>query len=273
MGGIGSVELLALAVIAVLALGLAARRAARAPHGTSNGATDGVAGGIAGGATGKASGVVRTTWWVCLIYGGVVVLGTLLGVLGVLGGDTVTVDAQIEEYWPELPAGMEVDDGPGPGNLVQGSMTSATLEVAGVETSTRVLLAAGEAVSGLTIVAVVVVIALACRNIGRGTPFAPVLTRSCGLAAGMVAAGSMLGQLLTGIGANRAAEVALAWSSASWSCRGKGCADVSPDRYLPTSVWSLHFDLWPLAVALVLGVAAVLLRSGTALQRETDGLV
>ncbi len=256
MFGIGSLELLVLAVLVVLALGLVARRGANAPDRAE-----------------RSSRVVQAAWWGCVIYGAVVVPTTLLGVVSALTDDTVTVEAPIEEFWPELPPGMEVDDGEVPGKLVAGSMTSATLEVAGLATSTRVLLAAGELVSGLTIAAVVVLVALACRNIGRGTPFAPVLARACGVAAVAVALGSTISQLLTEIGTSRAAEAALGWTSASWSCSGKGCADFSPDQYVPASVWSLHFELWPLAVALVLGVVAVLLRSGAALQRETDGLV
>ncbi|MFS3129766.1 hypothetical protein ACLM5J_15300 [Nocardioides sp. Bht2] len=255
MAGIGSVELFVLAVVALVALGLIARASARSRRGA------------------EMTPVVRTTWWVCVTYGAVVVIGTLLGVLQVLTDDTVTVEAPIEEFWPQLPAGMTIDDGQRPDRLVEGAMTSATLTVSGLETSIRVVLAAAEAVSGLTIVAVVLVIGLACRNIGRGTPFAPVLARACGLAAGAVAIGSMVAQVLGSLGRSQAAEAALRWSSASWECKGKGCADMAPEQFVPAASFSVNLDLWPLAVALVLGVVAVVLRSGMALQRDTDGLV
>lgn len=217
--------------------------------------------------------VVRATWWACLVYGAIVVLTTVHGVVIALVESSVTVDASIQSFWPELPRGMEVDDGPGPEQLESGSMTRATLAVSDLATSTRVLLAAGIGVGGLSICAVVLVIALACRHLEAATPFAPVLARACGWAAGFVAVGATTAQALGSIGSSRAAEAALSWSSASWSCRGSAPECPGPDELLPVADWQLHVDLWPIGAALVLGVVAVLLRSGAAMQRDTEGLV
>ncbi len=118
--------------------------------------------------------------------------------------------------------------------------------------------AASEAVTSLTVIAVLIAVLMLSISLLRGVRFTPTLSRWVGGAGLALLVGGALAQLFT------------------WLSRQEMIAAVAPtvasNRWrLPSS--ATPFDLVPLATGAVLLVFAMAFAAGTRLQKDTEGLV
>lgn len=216
-------------------------------------------------------GAVNFVWWASAIYAVVVVMTSVGGAVRTMLARTVNVDVGVEAFWLQLPAGATLEGVEAVRE--SGGFTTAELELRGLSETVRGLLAVADLVSGLMIATVAVLVALACRNLRRGTPFAPVLARAARRTAVVVLLGGLLAQVLRGFGQNAAGRAALDFSGATWSYAGYNARPDDIHAFVPTPAFAIEVSLWPIGLALVLGVLAVLMRAGSALENETKGPV
>lgn len=90
-----------------------------------------------------------------------------------------------------------------------GGFTSADVTLTGLHMDAQLLLAAGHAIQGLTMVVVAVVIAFLCHRLLGGQPFKPVLAGSVMAAAVAVGVGGIAWQVFFQIGGLVSSQQAL----------------------------------------------------------------
>lgn len=189
-------------------------------------------------------------------------VATLSGVVTIVltfVGDRVTlavpVIARIETVPVELRETSEV-------SILSGTTQQSvvTLSLAGLDTTTRVLVALQVVSLTAVVVTVLVMIARVARQSIAAEPFSRSLSRLLVAAGATLAVGATLAQVLGNAAGARAHEQLFSVRAGS----------IEGGEYIPPA-WA--FDLWPVGVGLVLIVVAGLIRSGERLQRDTEGLV
>jgi len=177
----------------------------------------------------------------------VVLLGAGSIVIDLVTGDRVLTLYITERLQPNVDASA---------TLVHGTLDSATVFVSGLSPATSALLTIGSVVAIVAHLLVAMAFVYLCWRLLRREPFLRSLTRSFVYAGGILSLGSVVAQVLTGIGNNLAiSELGI---------------DNPYNRFWPLPA---QIDVWPLAVALILSIVAVAMQYAEKLTVETRGLV
>jgi hypothetical protein len=202
--------------------------------------------------SGDAAPIIRIALVISAAWAGLAMLwGVVRTVMWFQPGCGIPFQVRTLEYWPApAPSGTA---------FLSGGFTDAHFTAIDIlSTPVRGILATGGIIGTLVTVALAGLIALACFRFMQGKPFAPDLARLSLIAASVVLVGGIAAQVVGQYGGMRAlAEIV----SAGLGPRGVRAADV----------WSI--DWWPLWLAVGLAAFSALMRHGTVLQRETEGLV
>lgn len=218
---------------------------------------------------GDPSPVVKVTLSVAAFWAVISGLGAIIVALTALLQEEVTITVPVQEFWPQLPAGTEIDGTSA--TLVGGGFTSAELIASGLSTAARVCWAIGQGLAWLVPGAVAAMIAVTCFQLLAGRAFAPVVARTAMITAVVVAAGGVAAQVLSDIGGSMAASEILTWSSAKYD-EVAGIEDPL-DAWWPHAALAVELPFWPLAAGLAFAALAAVFRYGSRLQRETELLV
>jgi hypothetical protein len=165
-------------------------------------------------------------------------------------GIGVPFDLRTEEYWPGPTSDVA--------QVLGGFSTAHLTAIDTLSTGTRSLLAVGDLISTLVTVALAGLVALACFRFVQGVPFARELPRLSLIAAVIALVGGVASQIVEQFGATYALSEIIAAGLGSRALHA-----ASP----------FTIDWWPLWLAIGLGAFAALMTYGTALQRDTEGLV
>jgi hypothetical protein len=214
--------------------------------------------------------LLRFTRGAGVAYAMLAVVGTLIAVIQALSQDSVPVTIPVRQFWPEVLPGIEILDGP-TATITSGGFERAEVEIAGLDTTARVLLAAGHLVQGATITLIAIVIVILCTRVLDGSPFRPMLSRAMTVAAAAVAIGGSVWQVCFQIAGSVASSQALTVSA--WATDTAVAGDPGTDVGWPQPAIGLTFEFWPLLAGLVLAVLAVAFRHGERLQHDMEGLV
>lgn len=212
---------------------------------------------------GSDSAVVTTALTLAVITAVIAAVGGVVALLSSLLAPSVPISIPVQDYWPVLPAGAEIQ-GPS-ATRVDGGFRTAEIVAAGLSMGARVCWGISQAVAWLVPGTVATLVAITCAQLRAGRPFAPVLARLTMFVAGAVALGGTCAQVLGDTAGSMAAQELLAvtgWTSPE---------DLS--ALLPQPALLITFPFWPIGAGLALAALATLLRRGQALQRDTEGLV
>lgn len=116
---------------------------------------------------------------------------------------------------------------------------------------------------------VCLLIVLACWKLLNGDPFVALVTRVALWTSAIVLVGGLAAQILQQVAASRAARALL-------DVTGYTAPDVHGEMLptgLPSSTGSWSVSLWPIGAALLIAAFAALVRYGTRLQQDVEGLV
>lgn len=223
----------------------------------------------AGGRGRGESSVIRVTFWVALLWAGIAIIGALVTAVSTLVQNAVQITVPTAAYWPTLPEGAFVEGASA--TRISGGFTAADVVVEGLSAGARVCWAIGQALWWLVPGAVAAMVALSCFQLLRGRAFAPVLSRMSMVTAVVVSLGGIGAQVLSDIAGSMASSELLEYSGGGYE-KVAGIDDVL-DAWWPDPVFSVTLPFWPIAAGLAFAALAVILRNGTRLQRETEGLV
>jgi len=214
-----------------------------------------------------------------IVYAAIALIGTGVNVVATLVSEAVPVSLPVREFWPGKYPWIDFDPSPA-ATVVGGGFTQAEVTVAGLDTSARLLLAAGHALEGLTFTLIAVVIALLCHRLLGGSPFRPLLARSVTSTAVTIAVGGIAWQICYGIGGLMASTQVL--TTSGWSGRFPDeeimhfvdeSVGIGVTGLPEASLGDMTIDFWPLLLGLALAVVAAAFRYSERLQRDTEGLV
>ena len=221
----------------------------------------------------SAVAVARIAAWVGI---GIMLIVMVPNIATLVMNEQVTVEVPVEPYWPQFPNVSDVV--PDHAGSVEGTITSVMVTASNLSFASRFLLILGSLASALGSVAVLYSIILLCTKLLAASPFDKALRRSGYLAAGAVAFGGFLGQILIGIGSVRVGEETLRVEGFSYASVGE--QDFPPDSLWPIPSFGMNFEFAPLFTALVILVVVELISAGMrlaqqneALKADTDGLV
>ncbi|BDV29560.1 hypothetical protein [Microbacterium terricola] len=217
----------------------------------------------------SSSPVVSVTLSLAAIWAGFAVIGAAIAVLTTLLQPQVQITVPVQEFWPALPEGTVVEGTPA--TRVGGGFTSAGLLVDGLSTGARVCWAISQALGWLVPGAIAGLIAVACFQLLAGRAFAPVVARMAMVTAVVVMVGGIAAQVLGDIAGSMAAAEVLQWTSAEYE-EVAGIEDVL-QAWWPQPGFGITFPFWPIAAGLAFAALAAVFRYGSALQRDTEGLV
>ena len=223
----------------------------------------------AGGRGRGESSVIRVTFWVTLLWAGIAIAGALVTAVATLVQSAVQITVPTAAYWPALPEGAFVEGASA--TRTDGGFTAADVVVEGLSTGARVCWAIGQALWWLVPGAVGALVAMSCYQLLRGRAFAPVLSRMSMVTAVVVCLGGIGAQVLSDIAGSMASTELLAYSGGGFE-EVAGIDDVL-DAWWPDPMFSVTLPFWPIAAGLAFAALAVILRNGTRLQRDTEGLV
>lgn len=216
------------------------------------------------------SPIVRVTLWVAAAWAVLSVGGALVTVLSTVTQDDVRITVPVEEYWPRLPEGTEID---GPtASIDGGGFTSASLVARGLSTGTRVMWASSQAIAWLLPGVIAIVLAIACRHLLQGRAFRPVIARMTAFAAVAIAVGGIATQVLGDLAGYQAAIELLQVTSAQYPDIPQ-LPDSDVTTWLPVPRFEVTIPFWPIAAGLAFAALAAIFRYGSRLQRDTEGLV
>lgn len=215
------------------------------------------------------SSTVTVTYWVAVAWATMSVIGAIAAVLIALMQPEVTITVPVEEFWPRLPAGTVIEGTTA--SRAGGGFTSAELSVAGLSTGARILWAVSQGFAWLLPAAIAGLLAVACHQLRAGRAFAPVVARMAMITAVVVAVGGLTMQVTGDIAGNLAAVEVLQWTGAEYPDI-PGIEDEL-QGWWPQPGFVIEFPFWPLAAGLGFAALSAVLRSGTRLQRDTEGLV
>ncbi|WP_029145371.1 hypothetical protein [Microbacterium luticocti] len=194
-------------------------------------------------------------------------IGAIVTLVNLLTTSQLSMTIPVQTFWPDVPGAQT--GATGPAAIGGGGFTTADVQVDHVDAATRALWAIGQALGVLLPAVIAGLIALACFQLLRGAPFAPVVARAA-LITGLVV-------LVAGIGA----DVLSQWAGSMASVQALGQGAVVPDlpagwdasALLPAPQIAITVPLWPIGAALGFGALSAVLGYGARLQRDTEGLV
>lgn len=216
--------------------------------------------------------------FLAFLYAGVALIGTIVNAIAMLLNDAVQVALPVQQFWPETYPWITLDPAPA-ASVVGGGFTTADVLVTGLETDARLLLAAGNAVQGLTFVVIAAVIALLCHRLLGGSPFRPLLARSMTWAAASITVGGIAWQVLLEIGGSLASRQVLQLTGWRSDLPTSGMMDYVSSNFddfataLPEPSLGFTIEFWPLFLGLALAAVAIAFRYSERLQKDTEGLV
>lgn len=225
--------------------------------------------------TGRTAGSVpvsvRISRIVAVIYAGASGLGIIWSAAFTLMSPAVEVKVPLQQFWPVLPDSASVLGTSA--RVVGGGVTEATLELEGLGTATRVLLACGGVLQGLLGLCLGVAVAVLCTGIIRQLPFRPIAVRWVRISGAATIVCGLGWQLFGGWGGSLASDQALGRQGAQYNENITGWE--GPDQILgmasAADSWSV--DFWPIWVGLALLALAVVLKNGQKLAKDTAGLI
>lgn len=212
--------------------------------------------------------VVRSTGTVAALGALVAGVAIVVTLARAIGGDDLNITVPVAEFWPALNPGVTDVQGP-TATVTGGGFTSADVQVHGLDTATRVLWISGQVVGLLVPLSVCLLIVLACWKLLNGDPFVALVTRVALWTSAIVLVGGLAAQILQQVAASRAARALL-------DVTGYTAPDVHGEMLptgLPSSTGSWSVSLWPVGAALLIAAFAALVRYGTRLQQDVEGLV
>ncbi|MET4098410.1 FlaG/FlaF family flagellin (archaellin) [Agrococcus sp. UYP10] len=215
---------------------------------------------------GDAGPVVTAALVVAVVTAVLALIGGTIAVLATLLGPQVSIVVPVREFWPQLPDGAAIDGTSA--TRVAGGFTAATLLVDGLSTGARVCWAIAQGLAWFVPGLVAVLVAVGCRQLQAGRPFAPVLARLTMITAAVVLVGGLAAQVLGDVAGSMAAAEVLEWTSATLP----GAVD-DPNVLMPAATFAVEVPMWPVGAGLGLAALAAVLRVGGRLQRDTEGLV
>lgn len=216
--------------------------------------------------------------FLAFVFAGVALIGTIVNAIAMLADGAVQVALPVQQFWPETYSWITLDPAPA-ASVVSGGFTTADVLVTGLGVDARLLLAAGNAVQGLTFVVIAAVIALLCHRLLGGSPFRPLLARSMTWAAVAITVGGIAWQVLLQIGGGIASRQVLevaGWRADAPTAEMMNYLNTKFDMYstgLPMPYPSFQIEFWPLLLGLALAAVAIAFRYSERLQRDTEGLV
>lgn len=202
---------------------------------------------------------------VAVVSAAIAVIGGIVAATATLLQPEVAITIPVREFWPPLPEGTEIEGATA--MRAGGGFTSATIVASGLSLGARVRWAIGQALAWFVPGAVAALVAMACLQLRRGRPFAPVLARLTMVVAVVVAVGGTAAQVLGDVAGSMASHELLAWTGAQWT------GDVGPETLLPSPTLLIELPFWPIGAGLGLAALAAVLRQGDRLARDTEGLV
>lgn len=219
--------------------------------------------------TGDPSPLVGVTLSVSALWAAVCAIAATIVVLTTLMQDDIRITVPVQEFWPQLPEGTVVE---GPtATRVGGGFVTAEILATGLSTAVRVCWAIGQGLGILMPGVIAALLAIASFQLIAGRTFAPVVSRMAWVTAAVVAAGGIASQVMNDVAGTMAATELLA-SGAGHYVEVAGIEDVFA-AWLPRPGLEITFPFWPLAAGLAFAALAIILRHGSRLQRDTDGLV
>lgn len=208
----------------------------------------------------------RTTRTLAVVCAGIcTAMGVILAVTTLTMAD-VPVSVPVEQFWPGLPPGASIEGTTA--TLVGGGFHTADLVASHLSAGTRITLALSHLLTWLTPAMIAALVALACFQLIAGRAFAPVVARMATITAVTVLIGGIAAQVLGDVASSMAASEILSWSGASLPT-----ADASLDSWWPKATLSIAVPFWPIAACIAFAALAAVLRYGSRLQRDTEGLV
>jgi hypothetical protein len=229
---------------------------------------------------------LRITQIGAALYATITAIGTVVTVVGVFVSDAVQLSMPVATFWPKLLPSVHVTEGP-TAQVTGGGFESAQVTVAGLGMDTKLWLASGHLVQGLTYVVLGITIALLCSRLLGGNPFRHAMSKAFSFAAAAIVVGGLGWQVCFAVGGWKASLQTL--TVTAWNINDR---DVGADGALDEIGWphpggGLSVDFWPIFIALALVAVAVAFRYGEKLQidkarlvrdkkrleRDTEGLV
>lgn len=229
---------------------------------------------------------LRITQIGAALYAAITAIGTIVTVAGVFVSDVVQVNMPVATFWPKLLPSVHITEGP-TARVTGGGFESAQVTVAGLGMDTKLWLASGHLVHGLTYVVLGITIALLCSRLLGGNPFRHTVSKAFSFAAAAVAMGGLGWQVCFAVGGWKASLQTLTITAWNINDRDVGANGALDEVGWPHPGGGLTVDFWPVFIALALVAVAVAFRYGerlqvekarlvherTQLQRDTEGLV
>jgi len=225
----------------------------------------------------SASVTLVVTRVIAVAYAAITLVVTAVSVVATLVMDTVEVSIPVRQFWPEAHPWITIQEGP-TATVTDGGFSLAEVTVSGLGTDVRLLIAAGNALQGLTFVVIAVAVALLAHRLLGGRAFKAALSRMVSICAVAIAAGGVLWQVCYWIGGSIASEQLLrvgGWRSHELFADDPRALDGFDPLVtgLPEPTFALTIDFWPLFLGLALAAVAAAFRYGERLQHDTEGLV
>lgn len=219
--------------------------------------------------TGNSSPVVSLTLVLSALWAGLGLLGAIIGLVSTLAAPTVAVTVPVSPFWPEFLPGVTIDAGP-TASVASGGFTEAALTVDGMSTNARILWGVGQFLIAMVPTVIAAMIALACFQLLAGRAFAPAVSRFALLTGVIVAVAGTAGEILSDLGASMVSKELFTVTAAQYP-EIPGVED--PFAWWPSATFGVDIPLLPIAAGLAFAAVAAIFRYGSALQKETEGLV
>lgn len=214
--------------------------------------------------------LVRVTRVVAVVWAVVAVIGAAVALLIALLAPGVAITMPIREFWPQLPDTVTLDVDTA--RRVSGGFTEVTLTVEGLDATTRVLWAVSQAITWVVPGFVALFVAVTCSRLLSGAAFTPVVAKMAVTTGAVIALGGVAAQVMGDIAGGIASMQLFGAKGGGWEGDFPGIDNVF-DAWLPSATLQISFPFWPIAIGLAFAVLAAVLRYGSRLQRDTEGLV
>lgn len=219
--------------------------------------------------TGDTSPMVRLTLVIAASWALVSTIGAIAVTISTAVSEYITIRVPVRQFWPQPPLGVSFETADS--QIMGGGFTFAELTMADLGGWVRALWALGQGLGWLVPGAVAALVAITCFQLLKGSPFAPVVARMSTITAIVVLVGGIAGQLSRDI-AGFLAGRELGSTSVVWE--SEDLFDAAPlEHWWPQFDLNITMPWWPIAAALAFAALAAIVRYGTQLQRDTEGLV
>ncbi len=219
---------------------------------------------------GDPSPTARVTMWIAGLWAAMSLVGALVTSISTLVLDDVTITVPVDEFWPQLPSGTELAGMSA--EIVGGGFTSAEIVARGLSLPVRIMWSISQALSWLVPAAIAVLLAITCRRLLVGRPFAPLMSRLAVITGVLVAVGGSAAQVLGDVAGGLASSELLRWASGMYPSDIPGIENV-PEAWWPSPAFEVMLPFWPIAAGLAFAALGAVFRYGSHLQRDTEGLV